>query len=92
MLELGVLVAFVVGACWLFGALVGGLFKLTFGLFGALFGAVFGLFGLAIAALFALPILFLVMLPLTLPALCVAALVWLIVRASRPAQPAHTPN
>lgn len=92
MLELGILMAFVVGALWLFGALLGGLFKLTFGLFGMLIGGVFGIFGLAIAVLVALPILFLVLLPLMLPALCVVALVWLIVRTSRPVHPAHTPN
>jgi hypothetical protein len=82
--ELGILVLVVVGTCWLFGALIAGLFKLTFGLIGALFGGLFGLFFVGLAALLVVPIVLLALLPLMLPALCIAALVWLIVRASRP--------
>jgi hypothetical protein len=90
MFELGILVLVVVGACWLFGALVAGLFKLTFGLIGALFGGLFGLFFVGLAALLVVPIVLFALLPLMLPALCIAALVWLIVRASRPHDPAPT--
>jgi hypothetical protein len=90
MFELGILVLVVVGACGLFGALVAGLFKLTFGLIGALFGGLFGLFFVGLAALLVVPVLLLALLPLMLPALCIAALAWLIVRASRPRDPAPT--
>jgi len=93
MFELGILVLVVVGACWLFGALVAGLFKLTFGLIGALFGGLFGLFFVGLAAVLVVPIVLFALfalLPLMLPALCIAALVWLIVRASRPHDPAPT--
>ncbi|HJR13174.1 MAG TPA: hypothetical protein VJ833_04670 [Rhodanobacteraceae bacterium] len=90
MFELGILVLVVVGACWLFGALVAGLFKLTFGLIGALVGGLFGLFFVGLAALLVVPIVLFALLPLMLPALCIAALVWLVVRASRPAQPTPT--
>lgn len=83
MLELGMLVLIVVGACWLFGAVIGGLFKLTFGLLGALFGGLFGLFAVGLAAMLVLPIVFFALLPLLLPALCIAALVWVVVHASR---------
>ncbi len=83
MVELGLLLLIAFGAFWLFAALIGGLFKLAFGLFGVLFGAlgailggVLGVFGLGIAAL--------VLLPLALPALGIAGLVWLIAYASRP--------
>ena len=88
MLELGIVVACVVGACWLFGALLGGLFKLTFGFFGLLFGGLFGLFTLGLVALLVVPIVLLAMLPLLMPALFVAAVVWLIVHASRSTPPA----
>lgn len=83
MLELGIVILAVVGACWLFGALIVGLFKLTFGLLGAVFGGLFGLFALSIAALLVLPIVFFALLPLLMPALFVVGLVWLIVHASR---------
>jgi len=73
MFELGILVLVVVGACWLFGALIAGLFKLTFGLIGALFGGLFGLFFVGVAALLVVPIVLLALLPLMLPALCIAA-------------------
>lgn len=90
MFELGILVLVAVGACWLFGALIVGLFKLTFGLIAALFGGLFGLFFVGLAALLVVPIVLLALLPLALPALCIVALVWLIVRASRPPDPAPT--
>lgn len=83
MLEFGLLVLVVGGVLWLSGALIVGVFKLTFGLLGALFGGLFGLFALAAAALLVLPIVVFALLPLLLPALCIAALVWLIVHASR---------
>ena len=91
MIEFGllVLVAFV-GGFWLLAALIGGVFKLTFGLlgvlfgaFGALFGGVFALFGIGLAALVIVPILVFALLPLLVPALCLALLVWVIVHASR---------
>ena len=89
MIELGllVLVAFV-GVFWLFAALIGGLFKLTFGLLGALFGGMFALFGMGLAALVIVPILLLALLPLLVPAICLALLVWVIVHASRKPAPA----
>lgn len=91
MLEFGLLVLVVGGALWLSGALIVGVFKLTFGLLGALFGGLFGLFALATAALLVLPIVVFALLPLLLPALCVAGLVWLIVHASRTHhEPLHT--
>ena len=83
MLEFGLLVLVVGGVLWLFGALIVGVFKLTFGLLGALFGGLFGLFAVAVAALLVLPIVLFALLPLLLPALCIAGLVWLIVHASR---------
>ena len=39
-------------------------------------------------ALFVVPIVLLALLPLLLPALCVAVLVWVIVRAAQPEHPA----
>lgn len=91
MIELGllVLVAFV-GAFWLLAALIGGLLKLTFGLVGAVFGGVFALFGVGLAALVILPILAIALLPLLIPALCLALLVWVIVHATRKPAPART--
>lgn len=83
MLKLGVLLVVVFGAFWLFAALIGGLFKLTFGIIGALLGGLFGLFVLSMAALLVLPIVFFALLPLLMPVLFIAGLVWLIVRASR---------
>ncbi|MES2403631.1 MAG: hypothetical protein V4567_04730 [Pseudomonadota bacterium] len=85
MLKLGVLVAAVIGACWL---LTGGLFKLMFGFAGAVFGGLLGLFVAGLLALFVIPIVLFAVLPLLLPALCVVALVWIIVRASQPGSPA----
>ncbi|MGH8113450.1 MAG: hypothetical protein ACREPS_00135 [Rhodanobacteraceae bacterium] len=91
MFGLGVLLVIVFGAFWLFAALIGGLFKLTFGIIGALFGGLFGLFALSIVALLVLPIVFFALLPLLMPVLFIAGLVWLIVHASRthPEPPSH---
>lgn len=86
MLELGLLVVVAAGVLWLWGALIVGVFKLTFGLLGAIFGGLFGFLALGVAALLVLPIALLALLPLLVPALCVAGLVWLIVHASRPRQ------
>lgn len=83
MLKLGVLVALVVGACWFFGAMVGGLLKLTFGLFGVLLGGLFSVFALALAALLLVSLALFALLPLLLPILGIAVLAWLVVRASR---------
>lgn len=92
MIEIGLLgLVAVIGVFWVLAALVGVVFKLTFGLlgamlgaFGALLGGMVGLLGLGIAALVVLPILALALLPLLLPVLFIAGIVWLIVRASRP--------
>jgi hypothetical protein len=84
MLELGIVVLAVAGVCWLFGALIGGLFKLVFGLAGALLGGVFAVFVAGFVALLVVPIVLFALLPLLAPVLCVAGLVWLIVRATRP--------
>jgi hypothetical protein len=93
MLEFALLVLVVGGALWLFGALVIGIFKLTFGLLAALFGGLFGMFALGAVALLVLPIVLFALLPVLLPVLFVAGLVWLIVHASRthqePPQPAQ---
>ena len=83
MYELGILVLVAIGACWLFGALIGGLFKLAFGFVGVLFGGLFTLFALGVVVLLVVPIVLFALLPVLVPALCVAALVWLIVHASR---------
>lgn len=83
MLKLGVLAAAVIGACWL---LTGGLFKLMFGFAGAVFGGLLGLFVGGLLVLCVVPIVLLALLPLVLPTLCLAALVWVIVRAAQPAQ------
>ena len=85
MIELGLLVLVVFfGAFWLLAALIGGLFKLTFGLLGALFG-------IGLAALVVVPILVFALLPLLIPALCLALLVWVIVHATRKPAPAQAP-
>jgi hypothetical protein len=84
MFEIAVVLLAVLGAVWLFGALVVGAFKLTFGLLGMIFGGLFGLFALAVTALVVIPVVLFAMLPVLLPALCVVGLVWLIVHASRP--------
>lgn len=86
MLGLGIVVAAVVGSIWLFGALIGGLFKLTFGLFGALFSGLAGLFVLGLTALLVVPIVLFALLPLLLPVLGIVAVVWIVVHASRAQQ------
>ena len=91
MFELGVLVMAAVGVFWLFGALIGGFFKLTFGLIGALFGGLIGLFTVGLVALLVLPIVVFALLPLLMPALGIAALIWLIVHASHPHHEAPQP-
>lgn len=93
MFELGVLLLVAFGALWLFGALIAGLFKLTFGLLGAIFGGLFGVFALAIVGLLVMPIILFALLPVAVPVLCVVGLVWLIVHASRPhAEPPQPPQ
>ena len=88
MIELGLLlVAAVVGVFWLCAALIGALFKVTFGLFGALLGVFGAAFGIGIAALVVVPVLLLTVVPLFLPVLVLGGLIWLIVRAARPHAP-----
>ncbi|WP_049623819.1 hypothetical protein [Frateuria defendens] len=90
MIELMVGIALLVGGLWLAAAVVGLAFKLAFALIGGLFGLVSGLFGLVlggVALLIAAPLVLLVLLPLWLPVLLLAALVWAIARAAR--GPAH---
>lgn len=79
MFELGVLVMAAVGVFWL----IGGLLKLTFGFVGALFGGLFALFAAGLVGLLVLPIVLFALLPLLMPVLFVAAVVWLVVHASR---------
>lgn len=83
MFELGLLMLAACGAVLLFGTLIGGLFKLTFGLIVAIFGGLFGMFAVGLALLVVVPLVLLAMLPMLVPVLCTALLVWLIVRASR---------
>lgn len=90
MFELFVLVA-VLGSLWLLGSLLGFVFKLVFGLIGGVFSLVGGLLALVfggVVMLAMLPVFALMMLPLLLPVLLVAGIVWLIVRAARPQAPA----
>ena len=88
MIELGLLlVAAVAGVFWLCAALIGALFKITFGLFGALLGVFGAVFGIGIAALVVVPVLLVTVVPLFLPVLVLGGLIWLIVRASRPRAP-----
>ncbi len=93
MFKLGVVLVAVAAAFWLFAALLGGLFKLTFGFFGALFGSMLGMAALGMVALLVVPIVLFALLPLWMPVLLVIAVIWLIVRAGRadnvPAQPAQ---
>lgn len=85
MLELGIAAAVVVGAFWIFGVIVGGLFKLTFGLFAALVGGMLAILGIGLAAVLVVPIVLFALIPFLLPAFVIAALVWVIARAARPA-------
>lgn len=84
MLKLGVVIAAVVAACWFGAALLGGLFKLTFGLLGVVFGGLAGLFAVGVTGVIVASLVVLALLPLWLPVLFVAGLVWLVVRAAQP--------
>lgn len=84
MLKLGVVIAAVVAACWLGAALLGGLFKLAFGLVGVVFGGLAGLFAVGVVGMVVASLVMLALLPLLLPVLFVAGLVWLIVHAAHP--------
>lgn len=84
MLKLGVVIAAVVGACWLGTVLLGGLFKLAFGLVGIAFGGVAGLFAVGLVGVVVASLVMMALLPLLLPVLFVAGLVWLAVRAAHP--------
>ncbi|KRF01844.1 hypothetical protein ASG87_10055 [Frateuria sp. Soil773] len=91
MIELIVVVS-LFGALWLAASLIGVVFKLTFALIGGLFGMVAGAVGLVfggIALLVVAPLVAIALLPLCLPVLLLAALVWAIVRANKRA-PAST--
>ena len=84
MLKLGVVVAAIVAACWLGVALLGGLFKLTFGLAGAVFSGLAGLFAVGVVGAVVVSLVLLALLPLFLPVLFVVGLVWLAARAAQP--------
>lgn len=90
MLEFGLLALLVVGACCLFGALIGGFFKLVLGTIGVVTGGLFGLLFGGLFGLLVVPIVLFVLLPLMAPVLFVVGLVWLIVHASRSTPPAPT--
>ena len=75
-------------ALWLVGALVGVVFKFTFAIVGGVFSALGAWLGVVIAGVVLVamaPIVLLALLPALLPALMIAGLVWLVVRATRPA-------
>ncbi|MGO4703771.1 hypothetical protein [Dyella sp. 2RAB6] len=81
-------------ALWLAGALIGVVFKFTFAIVGGVFSVLGTLLGLLIAGVVLVamaPIVLLAMLPALLPVLLIAGLVWLVVRAARPA-PSSTPS
>lgn len=84
MLKLGVVIAAVVAACWFGAALLGALFKLTFGLLGVVFGGLAGLFAVGVTGVIVASLVMLALLPLWLPVLFVAGLVWLVVHAAQP--------
>lgn len=86
MLGLGIVLLVVGSGLWLGGVLLAGLFKLTFGLLGGLIG----FFAVGFAALLVVPIVLFALLPLWLPVLFVAGIVWLIVYASRNPPPTAT--
>ena len=95
MFVLSVIVMSVLGL-WLVGSLIGLVFKFTFAIVGGVLGAVGALLGVvlgAFALLLAAPFVLLALLPVFLPVLLLAALVWLAFRAARPAPrtvgPAH---
>lgn len=91
MFVMSVLLMLVLGV-WLAVAMIGLVFKLTFGLIGVLFsliGAVLGVVFGGIALLIVAPIVALALLPLCLPVIVLAAVIWAIVRLARgPAQQA----
>jgi hypothetical protein len=90
MFAISVLLMLVVGL-WLSVAMIGLVFKLTFALVGGLFsvvGAVLGLLFGGLALLIAAPIVALALLPICLPVILLAAVVWAIVRIAR--GPAHS--
>lgn len=91
MIAMSVLLMVVFGI-WLGAVTIGLMFKLVFALVGGLFsmvGALLGMFFGGIALLIAVPIVALALLPVCLPVIVLAAVVWAIVRAARgPAQPA----
>jgi len=94
MIGLCMAVLLVVGALWVAGALLGLAFKLAFVLVGGLFGLAAGAVGLllgGIALLVAAPFVALALLPLCLPVLLLAALVWAVARGTRRA-PAARPS
>jgi hypothetical protein len=82
---------FAIAALWLFGSLIGAIFKLVFGIVGGVFALVGGLLGMVfggIALLVIGPLVALALLPVFTPVLLLALVIWLIVRANR--QPAVT--
>lgn len=86
MIELFVLIA-VLGGLWLAGSVLMLMFKLVFGVIGGVFSILGGLFALVVGGavmLALLPVFAFMLLPLCLPLLLVAGVVWLIVRAARP--------
>lgn len=88
MIELGLLILVAMaGVFWLMAALIGAAFKLTFGLLGVMFGGVFALFGIGVAALVLLPLLAIMLIPLLIPALGLALLIWLIIHLTRGSAP-----
>lgn len=73
-------------ALWLVGAVIGLVFKCVFAVVGGVFGIIGAAFGLlfgGLALLIAAPFVVMALLPLFLPVLLLAALVWLVVRAGR---------
>ncbi|HTC27572.1 hypothetical protein [Dyella sp.] len=80
------IVAVMVGALWMFGSLIGLVFKVTFGLVGGLIGLLAGGIGLFIGGLvmlLVLPLVALSLLPLCLPALLLFGLIWGIAHIAR---------
>lgn len=85
-MSLGVVLVLIGSGLWLGGALLAGLFKLTFGLLGGLVG----FFAVGLVALLVVPIVLFALLPFWLPVLFIAGIVWLIVHASRAPPPVAT--
>jgi hypothetical protein len=87
MFVLSVIVMAVLGL-WLLGSLIGLVFKFTFAIVGGVFSVLGALLGFLIAGVVLVaiaPIVLLSLLPALLPALMIAGLIWLVVRAARPA-------